>query len=127
MWTDFQMFKLVFEKAEEPEIKLPTSDGSQKKQESSRKTSPSALLTTPNLWLCGSQQTMENSSKDGNTSLSDSGEICMQVNRHHLELDVEQETGSRLGKEYVKTVYCSPCLFNLYTEYIVWNARLDES
>ena len=42
------MFKLVLEKAEEPEIKLPTSNGSLIKQESSRKTSTSALLTTPN-------------------------------------------------------------------------------
>ena len=48
MWTmNFQMFKLVLEKAEEPEIKLPTSSGSWKKQESSRKTSISALLTMP--------------------------------------------------------------------------------
>ena len=47
-WTmNFRMFKLVLEKAEEPEIKLPTSAGSSKKQESSRKTSISALLTTP--------------------------------------------------------------------------------
>ena len=48
------MFKLVFEKAEEPEIKLPTSAGSWKKQESSRKTSISALLTMPNpltVWI----------------------------------------------------------------------------
>ena len=59
------MFKLVLEKAEEPEIKLPTSDGSWKKQESSRKTSTSALLTMPKP-LCGSQQTVENSSRDGN-------------------------------------------------------------
>ena len=44
---DFLMFKLVLEKAEEPEIKLPTSTGSWKKQESSRKTSISALLTMP--------------------------------------------------------------------------------
>ena len=44
---NFQMFKLVLEKAEEPEIKLPASTGSQKKQESSRKTSISALLTMP--------------------------------------------------------------------------------
>jgi len=44
---NFQMFKLVLEKAEEPEIKLPTSAGSLKKQESSRKTSISALLTMP--------------------------------------------------------------------------------
>ena len=48
MWTvNFQMFKLVLEKAEEPEIKLPTSTGSSKKQESSRKTSVSAVLTIP--------------------------------------------------------------------------------
>ena len=50
----FQMFKLDLEKAEEPEIKLPTSAGSSKKQESSRKTSTSALLTMPKpltLWL----------------------------------------------------------------------------
>ena len=56
---NFQMFKLDLEKAEEPEIKLPTSTGSSKKQESSRKTSPSALLTMPKLltvWIianCG--------------------------------------------------------------------------
>ena len=51
---NFQMFKLVLEKAEEPESKLPTSDGSLKKQESSRKTSISALLTMPNpltVWI----------------------------------------------------------------------------
>ena len=49
-----QMFKLVLEKAEEPEIKLPTSAGSLKKQESSRKTSTSALLTMPkplSVWI----------------------------------------------------------------------------
>jgi len=45
--VNFQMFKLILEKAEEPEIKLPTSTGSSKKQESSRKTSISALLTMP--------------------------------------------------------------------------------
>ena len=50
------MFKLDLEKAEEPEIKLPTSAGSWKKQESSRKTSISALLTMPKA-LCGSPQT----------------------------------------------------------------------
>ena len=65
------MFKLVLEKAEEPDIKLPTSAGSWKKQESSRKTSISALLTTPKplTWplLCGLQQTVENSERDENT------------------------------------------------------------
>ena len=59
-WTmNFQMFKLVLEKAEEPEIKLPASTGSWKKQKSSRKTSISALLTMPKpltVWItinCG--------------------------------------------------------------------------
>ena len=67
MWTvNFQMFKLDLEKAEEPEIKLSTSVGSLKKLESSRKTSTSALLTTPKL-SCGSQQTVENSERDENT------------------------------------------------------------
>ena len=59
------MFKLVLEKAEEPEIKLPTSTGLWKKQESSRKTSTSALLTTPKpltVWIttnCGKLLEME--------------------------------------------------------------------
>ena len=58
-YVNFLMFKMVLEKAEEPEIKLPTSAGSWKKQESSRKTSISALLTTPkplSVWItinCG--------------------------------------------------------------------------
>ena len=66
-WTvNFQMFKLDLGKAEEPEIKLPTSLGSSEKQESSRKTSISALLTMPKP-LCGSQHTVENSWRDANT------------------------------------------------------------
>ena len=64
MWTvNFQMFKLVLEKAEEPEIKLPTSAGSSKKQESSRKTSISALLTMPKpltVWITISRYTCTN-------------------------------------------------------------------
>ena len=60
------MFKLVLEKAEEPEIKLPTSVGSLKKQESSRKSSTSASLTMPKP-LCVLQQTVESSLRDGNT------------------------------------------------------------
>ena len=64
------MFKLVLEKAGEQEIKLPTSAGSSKKQESSRKTSISALVTMPKP-LTGSQETVENSERDGNTRLPD--------------------------------------------------------
>ena len=67
MTKHFQMFKLDLEKAEEPEIKLPTSAGSSKKQGSSRKTSISALLTMPKPLTVWSQQTVENFSRDGNT------------------------------------------------------------
>ena len=51
----------------------------------------------------------------------------MQVKKQQLELDMEQQTGSKLGKEYVKPVYLSPCLFNLYAEYIMPFAGLDEA
>ena len=50
----------------------------------------------------------------------------MQVKKQQLELDMEQQTGSKLGKEYVKAALLSPHLFNLYAEYIMRNARLDE-
>ena len=50
----------------------------------------------------------------------------MHVKKHKLEPDMEQQTGSKLGKEYIKGVYCH-CLFNLYAEYIMRNARLDEA
>ena len=60
------MFKLVLEKADEPEIRLPTSAGSSKKQESSRKTSISALLTIK-AFDCVDHNKLENSEKDGNT------------------------------------------------------------
>ena len=52
----------------------------------------------------------------------------MQIRKQHLELDMEQQMGSKLGKEYLKAVYClSPCLFNVFAEYIMGNAGLDEA
>ena len=51
----------------------------------------------------------------------------MQVKKQQLELDMEQQTGSKLEKEYGKVVILSHCLFNLYVEYIMRNARLDEA
>ena len=50
----------------------------------------------------------------------------MQVKKQQLEMDMKQRTGSKLGKEYVKAVLL-PCLFNLYAEYLMQNAGLDES
>ena len=79
---NFQMFKLDLEKAEEPEIKLPKSIGSSKKQENSRKASISALLTMPKP-LCVSQLTVENSQRDGNTKppdLSPEKSVCRSRN-----------------------------------------------
>ena len=85
------------EKAEEPEVKLPTSAGSLKKQESFRKTSTFALLTMPKLltvWIT------INSGKfwkrwEYQTTWTASWEICMQVRKQQLELDMEQQTGSK--------------------------------
>ena len=68
---NFQMFKLVLEKAEEPEIKLPTFVGSSRKQESSGKTSTSALLTTPKPLTVWITTTVEKSERDVNTRPSD--------------------------------------------------------
>ena len=104
------MFKLDLEKVEEPEIKLPTSAGSWKKQESSRKTPISALLTVPKpltVWItinCGKFWKRW----EYQTTWPACWEICMQVRKQQLELDMEQQTGSKQEKEYVKAVYCHP-------------------
>ena len=89
------MFKLVLEKAEEPEIKLPMSAGSSKKQESSKKTSTSTLLICQCLWLCGSQQTVILKRWEYQTTLPAFSEICMQVKKQQLETDMEQHTDSK--------------------------------
>ena len=60
------------------------------------------------------------------TTLPASWEACIQVKKQQLELDTEQRTGSKLGKDYIKAAF-SPCLFNLYAEYIMQNAGLDEA
>ena len=98
MWTvNFQMFKLVLEKAEEPEVKLQTSTGSSKKQESSRKTSISALFTMPKpltvciTTICGKFFMRW----EYLTTWPASWETSMQVRKQQLELDMEQQTGSK--------------------------------
>ena len=91
------MFNLDLEKAEEPEIKLPTSVGSSKKQDTSRKTSISALLTMPKpltVWI-----TIDYGKFwkrwEYQITWPASWEICMQVRKQQLELDMEQQTGSK--------------------------------
>ena len=106
--------QLVLEKAEEPQIKLPTSVGSSKKQENSRKTSIFALLTMPKpltMWITTNfeiwnkfqtnkfqktlKQTQNSLSWEYQTTWPASWEICMQVRKQQLEMDVEQQTGSK--------------------------------
>ena len=123
------MFKLVLEKAEEPEIKLPTSAGSWKKQESSRKTSISALMTMPKpltVWItinCG--KILKEMGIPGHLS-------CLLRNLYAgQEATVRTGHGTtdwfQLGKGVRQGCILSACLFNFYAEYIMRNAGLEEA
>ena len=105
---NFQLFKLDLEKEEEPDIKLPTSVGSSKKQGNSSKTTTSALFTMPlTVWIttnCGKFWKR----LDYQTTWPASWEICMQVKKQQLESDMEQQSDSKLEKEYIKAMYCHP-------------------
>ena len=134
MWTEnFQMFKLGLEKAEEPETKLPTFAGSQRKQGNSRKTSTSVAFTVlkpSTLWIitnCGKLLKRQ----EYQTILLVSWETCMPVKKQQLESYTEQLTGSRLRKEYDRAVCCHPvCLtYTLSTswEMLGWRSYKLES
>ena len=122
------MFKLVLEKAEEPEIKLPTSAGSSKKQENSRKTSISALLTMPKPLTVDHNKLWKILQEMGVPDHL----ICLLRN-----LFAGQEATARtghgttdwfqIGKGVRQGCILSPCLFNLYAEYIRRNAGLEEA
>ena len=130
MWTvNFQMFKLDLEKLEEPEIKLPTSTGSSKKQEKDVPEKHFMLYwLCQSLWLCVSQQTGKFLKRwEYDNTQPASWEIYMQVKKQQLEVDIEQQTGSNLGKEYVKAVFCHPAYLTYTQSNIMWNARLDEA
>ena len=87
---------------------MSTSVGSSRTQESSRKTSISALLTTSKpltVWIttnCGKFWKRW----EYQTTWPASWEICMQIKKQRLELDMEQQTSSKLEKEYIKAIYC---------------------
>ena len=108
----FQMFKLVLEKAEEPEIKLSTSAGSSKKQESSRKNIYFCFIDYAKVFDCVDHNKLWKILQK--TTLPASWKICMQVKKQQLELGMEQWTCSKLWKELCKGY--SPYLFNLYAE-----------
>ena len=125
---NFQMFKLDLEKAEEPEIKLPISVGSLKKEESSRKTSTSALLTTPKpltVWITKNWKIMKEMGIPDHLT-------CLLRNLYAgQEATVRTRHGTtdwfQIGKGVHKGCKLSSCLFKLYAEYIMRNTGLDEA
>ena len=125
---NFLMFKLVLEKAEEPEIKLPTSAGSSNKQESSRKTSISALLTMPKpltVWITINWKILKEMGIPDHLT-------CLLRNLYAgQEATVRTGHGTtdwfQIGKGVRQGSILSPCLFNLNTEYIMRNDGLKEA
>ena len=119
--VNLQMFKLDLEKPGEPEIKLLTSIGDH--QKSKRVPEKHLFLLywlRQRLWLCGSQQTGKFWKRwEYQTTWPASWEICMQVKKKQLEPDMEQQTGSKLGKEYIKAVYCHP-VYLTYMQSTSW-------
>ena len=99
-----------FRKGRGTRDQIANIDGSSKKQESSRKTSISALLTMLKpltVWIitnCGKFWKRW----EYQTTWPVSWEICIQVKKQQLELDVEQQTGSKVGRDYLKAIYCHP-------------------
>ena len=113
MWTEnFQMYTLGFKEAEESEIKLPTFAWSWRKQESSRKNIYFCFIDYNKGFDCVDLNKLWKILKEmeHQTTLPVSWENCMQVKKQQLELDMEQQTDSKSGKEYVKAVHCPPTL-----------------
>ena len=116
------MFKLVLEKAEEPDVNLPTSVGSSKKQESSRKTSTSALLSMPKpltVWITTNWKILKEMGIPDHL-------ICLLRNLYaDQEATIRTGHGTidwfQIGKGVRQGCILSPCLFNLYAEYIMRN------
>ena len=120
------MFKLDLEKAEEPEMKLPTSAGSSKKQESSRKTSISALLTMPKpltVWITTDWRILQ--------EIGIPDHLTCLLRNLYADEEATVRTGHgttdwfQIGKGVCQGCILSPCLFNLYAEYFMRNAGLE--
>ena len=122
------MFKLVLERAKEPEIKLPTSAGSWKNQESSRKTSISAVLTMPKpltVWITINWKILKEMGIPDHLS-------CLLRNLYvGQEATIRTGHGTtdwlQIGKGICQGCILSPCLLNLYAEYIMRNVGLEEA
>ena len=119
---NLQMFKLVLEKAEEPEIKLPTSAESSKKQESSRQTS-ALLIDYTKAFDCMHHHKLWKILKE--MGISDNL-TCLLRNLYAGQEEAVRTGHGAVGKAIHPGYILSPCLFNLYAEYIMRKAGLDE-
>ena len=119
MWN-FQIFKLDLEKAKELEIKLPPSVGSSKKQENSGKTSTSAVLITPKRLIVDHNKLWKILQEMG---VSD--HLTCLLRNLYAGQEATVRTGHRTMDRFLYML--SPCLFNLYPQYIMLNAELDEA
>ena len=122
------MFKLVLEKAEEPEIKMPTSTGSSKEQKSSRETSISTLLAMPKpltVWINKLWKILQ--------EMGIPDHLTYLLRKLHAGQEGTVRTGHgttdsfQIGKGVRQVCILSPCLFNLYAEYIMRNTGLEEA
>ena len=125
---NFQTFKLVLEKAEEPEIKVPISATSSKKQESSRKTAISALLTMPKpltVWITINWKILK--------ELGIPDHLTCLLRSPYAGQEARVRTGHgttdwfQIGKGVHQGCILSSCLFNFYAEYIMRNTVLEEA
>ena len=123
------MFKLDLEKVEEPEIKLPTSNGSQKKQENSRKKVYFFFIDYAKSFDCVDHNKLWKILKE--TRIADHLTCFLRNLYAGQEATVRTGHGTtngfQIGKGVQQGCILSPCLFNLYAEYIMKNAGLEEA
>ena len=123
------MFKLVLAKAEEPEIKLPTSAGSWKNQESSRKNIYFCFIDYVKAFACVDHDRLWKILKE--MGIPDYLTCLLRNQYAGQEAIVRTEHGTtdwfQIGKGVCQDCILSPCLFNLYAEYIMRNAELEET
>ena len=124
-----QMFKLVLEKAEEPEIKLPISAGSSKKQESSRKNIYFCFIDYATAFDCVDHNKLWKILKEMNAP----DHLTCLLRNLYAGQEATVRTGHGItdwfqrGTGVFQGCILSPCLSNLYAEYIMWNSRMDEA
>ena len=126
---NFLMFKLVLEKAEEPEIKLPTSAGSSKKQESSRNTIYFCFIDYAKAFVCVDHNKLWKILRE--IGIPDHLTCLLRNLYAGQEATVRTGHGTtdwfQIGKGICQGCILSPCLFNLYAQYIMRNAGLEET